>query len=172
MTLIIDGRRLIGAYHDGRAVAYAVTGGRVVWRRNLLANPGFETSDAWTLSSQTSRLQSNLTLRPHSGAWFINSTEVDTWAVWQRVRIPEAGTYELSAWFASGAIDRSHMLAVGTLDGRPLASQTWPQASAILTWEKRTLTVTIPTPMTVTVKLGGNWPRIDDASLTRGYDWT
>ena len=79
----------------------------------------------------------------------------------------EAGTYELSAWFASGAIDRSHMLAVGTLDGRPLASQTWPHASAILTWEKRTLTVTIPTPMTVTVKLGGNWPRIDDTSLTR-----
>ena len=30
MTLIIDSRRLIGAYHDGRAVAYAVTGGRVV----------------------------------------------------------------------------------------------------------------------------------------------
>ena len=167
MTLIIDGRRLIGAYHDGRAVAYAVTGGRVAWRRNLLANPGFETSDAWTLSSQTSRLQSNLTLRPHSGAWFINSLETGTWVVWQSVRIPEAGTYELSAYIASGAIDSPKMLAVTTPDGAMLASQTWPKASAVLTWEKRTLTVTIPTPMTVTVKLGGNWPRIDDASLTR-----
>ena len=59
------------------------------------------------------------------------------------------------------------MLAVTTTDGRTLASQTWEKASAVLTWEKRTLTVTIPTPMTVTVKLGGNWPRIDDTSLTR-----
>ena len=101
------------------------------------------------------------------GAWFIYSTEVGTWAVWQSVRIPEPGTYELSAYFASGAIDRSHMLCVTTSDGRTLASQTWPQASAVMTWEKRTLTVTIPTPMTVTVKLGGNWPRIDDVTLRR-----
>ncbi|RSX53038.1 hypothetical protein [Bifidobacterium samirii] len=170
MSIILQGRRLVGACARGRQVSHLIMGGQVVWRGrwNLIANPGFEDDSAWALGVFTSYVTSDKTLLPHSGRRFLSGLIENDCCASQSVAIPEAGTYELAAYFASGAIDRSHMLAVYDADGQTtLASQSWERASAVMTWERRSLSVTIPTPMTVQVRLGGNWPRIDDVSLVR-----
>ncbi|WP_125969143.1 hypothetical protein [Bifidobacterium samirii] len=134
----------------------------------MITNPSFESDESWELwDNNAFYVESNLTLLPHSGNRFLNSQIQNTWVAIQRVAITEPGTYELSAYFASGAIDRWHMLGVVSPDSVWLASKTWERASAVMTWERRALTVDIPKPMTVQIQLGGNWPRIDDVALVR-----
>lgn len=137
----------------------------VVVGSELLTNGGFETAGGWGLN-QSELVRSNNTLLPHSGEWFLNSIAQNQQAAWQTVQVTPGAAYRLEAWLASGAVGREQWMEIRS-NNSVLKHVDWTAGDAY-TWEKRTLDFTVTDDVSsITVVLGGSWPRIDDVSLWR-----
>ncbi|MGC0318102.1 RICIN domain-containing protein [Kitasatospora acidiphila] len=126
------------------------------------ANPGFEQgSSGWTLTAHAGTAGNN----PHLGSTAAYLDAGTGYQVSQRITAPQGGSYDVSAWIATGAAGGSFSVQV---NGSTAATLTLPSQS---TYAKYTLPrVQVHAGDAVTVAIGSaptGWVNVDDISVAQ-----
>ncbi|MFH8386092.1 ricin-type beta-trefoil lectin domain protein [Kitasatospora sp. NPDC018058] len=126
----------------------------------VLSNPGFENgASGWTFTEHTGVATNN----PHSGSRLAYLDAGTGYRVGQQVTAVTAGTYDLSAWIATGAAGGTFSVSV---NGTVVQSLTLPEQP---TYAKYTLPrVKVAAGDLVTLAVGSSpsgWVNVDDASV-------
>lgn len=121
--IVITGRQIAGACHDGRKIGLAKAGSVLLpaLSDNLIVNPGFENGlTGWTYTGvptiQTRENSSYIT-EPHGGAsWVIIGNE-GSYLQSSFFRVEPGGTYEIGLWKAEAWEIRRHTVSMAYPDG-------------------------------------------------------
>ncbi|MFJ2863926.1 RICIN domain-containing protein [Kitasatospora sp. NPDC087314] len=142
--------------HGGTSQAWLLTRAEPL----VFANPGFEQGAAgWTFTAHAGTAGNN----PHSGGGLAYLDAGNGYRVSQSITAPQSGTYDFSAWIASGAGGGTLTVQV---NGNGAGSVAVPQQS---TYAKYTVArVHVDAGDTVTLAIGsapGGWVNVDDVAV-------